>query len=280
MISKLIDKATQSWVMTGSKSMMTAEGFIVVFLAMVVLVSPIITLAASDLAVPAKFLRELDPPGTSNALLRPQQVYIDKRFNEVFVVDTGNNRTVVFDTSGVQKFEFSGREEFGSPSDLVVSSAGFIYVVGTRQGEGGSVFKFDYDGAYLGRLNLTNLPDTIQPDIDRIAIDNEDILYLLTGTNDRIVKVDGQGRYVGEFRVLAELEDKERQEAALGSPRIDGSRLYLPVSMYGNVYVYDLAGEFIRMIGQRGNNVGELNFPIAVDVIDHSIVVVLDKHRF
>ena len=269
-----------NWVSSKSKIMMTAQSLIVVIMGLMVVGYSANAVAQAELAVPAKFLRELDPPGTSNSLLRPEQVFIDKRFGEVFVVDAGNNRTVVFDTAGVEKFEFSGREEFGSPADIVVSSAGYIFMVGTRQGEGGSVYKFDYDGAYLGRLELTNLPDSAQLDVDHLAIDNNDILYLLTGSNDRIVKVDGLGQYVGEFKVLTDLEEKERQETALGSPRIDDNRLYVPVASIASVYVYDLSGELIRTIGMRGNNVGTLNFPIAVDVIDHSIVVVLDKHRF
>ncbi len=260
-----------------TRTIMTALSLVVVFSILILTAS---VMAQSELSVPAEFVRELDPPGTSNSLLRPEQVYIDKKFNEVYVTDTGNNRIAVFDTSGVFKFDFSGREEFGSPTDIVVSSTGYIFVVGTRMREGGSVFKFDYDGTYIGALELTSLPGDTKLDIDRIAIDQEDNLYLLTGSNDRIVKVDSQGKYLGDFDILSDLTEKERQDVVLGSPRIDNSRLYLPVSMFGMVYVYGLDGEFIRTIGQRGNLVGELNFPTAVDVIDHSIVVILDKHRF
>ncbi len=259
---------------------MTSQGLVVLFVVVAIVILSITANAQSPVSVAAEFIRELDPPGTSNTLLRPQQIFIDKRFGEVFVVDTGNNRVVVFDTSGVFKFEFSGREEFGSPSDLVVSSEGYIFVVGTRQREGGSIFKFDYDGAFLGRLELSSLPDSSVPDIERIAVDEADNLYLVLKSADRIVKIDAKGQYLGEFGILSDLEDKERLEVVLGSPRIDGDLLYLPVSMFGVVYVYDLEGGLVRTIGTRGNNVGELNFPSAVAVIDHSIVVVVDKHRY
>lgn len=277
MLVKLDKLNRENQISSESRTIVTALSLVVVI---VILVFPNTVLAQDNLSVPAQFIRELDPPGTSNSLLRPEQVYIDKKFGEVYVADTGNNRIAVFDTSGVFKFDFSGREEFGSPTDIVVSSAGYIYVVGTRMREGGSVFKFDYDGTYMGCLELTSLPGTAKLDIDRVAIDDKDNLYLLTGSNDRIVKVDSQGKYLSDFDILSDLTEKERQEVVLGSLRIDNDRLYLPVSMFGMVYVYGLDGEFIRTIGQSGNLVGELNFPTAVDVIDHSIVVILDKHRF
>lgn len=260
-----------------TRTIMTALSLVVVFSILILTAS---VMAQSELSVPAEFVRELDPPGTSNSLLRPEQVYIDKKFSEVYVTDTGNNRIAVFDTSGVFKFDFSGREEFGSPTDIVVSSTGYIFVVGTSVRNGRSVFKFDYDGSYMGRLEVTSLPDSVRLDIIRISIDDSDNLYLLMGSNNLVVKVDGQGQYLGEFSILGDLTEKERREIILGSPRIDADFFYLPVPLLSNVYVYSLSGNFVRTIGNQGNKVGELNFPTAVDVIDHSIVVILDKHRF
>jgi len=236
--------------------------------------------AQAEKSVPAVFLRKLDLPGSNNGLLRPQQIFIDQRFNEVFIVDTGNNRVAVFDTSGVFKFQFSGRDEFGSPTDVVVDSHGYIYVVGTQRLRAGSVFKFDYDGTLLGRLELVDFAGCDSFDVRHIAIDSQDILYLMSSAFDRIIKVDTQGKYQNEFPLVTDLTAKERREVVLGSPRIDGELLYLPVSMFGVLYVYDLDGTLVRRIGLRGNNVGELNFPTAVDVIDHTLVLVLDKHRF
>ncbi len=231
-------------------------------------------------SVPAELLRVIKAPGTANEFLRPQQVFVDRQFGEVYVVDTGNNRTVVFDTSGIFKFQFSGRDQFGSPTDLVVGPSGFIYVVGSRRGMGSSIFRFDYDGAYLGPIDIRSATDQSSLNCSRLAIDKHERLYILPTSSDRIVIASPTGEYLGEFSILADLTAKEREDAVLGSPRIIDDLLYLPASMFGTVYVYDLEGEFIRTIGSRGNDVGELNFPCAVDVVDHQIVVVLDKHRY
>ncbi len=231
-------------------------------------------------SVPAELLREIKAPGTANEFLRPQQVFVDRQFGEVYVVDTGNNRTLVFDTSGVFKFQFSGRDQFGSPTDLVVGPSGFIYAVGSRRGMGSSIFKFDYDGTYVGPLDIRSATDQLPIDCRRLAIDSREQLYILPASSDRFVIASPSGEYLGEFPILADLSTKEREEAVLGSPRIVDDLLYLPAAMFGTVYVYDLQGEFIRTIGSRGNDVGELNFPCAVDVVNHQIVVVVDKHRY
>lgn len=263
-----------------SRSLTTSLSLFLVILFAVIVCPTSDNLGQTESSVAAKFLRVLDPPGSGDQFQQPGQIFIDKKFSEVFVSDVGNNRVVVFDTTGVFKFAFSGHEEFGSPTGIVVNSHGFIFVLGSRRGEVRSLFQFDYDGTYLGPLAITEFAEDSIPDIRSIAVDDNDNLYLLTELGNRVIKVDAQGRYLGQFPVLEDLKSKERAEAVLGAPRIDGDRLYLPASMFGTVYVYSLDGEFIRHIGIQGNNVGELNFPCAVDVINHEIVVVLDKHRF
>ncbi len=265
---------------TGKRTLSTAPSLLVLCVAIITMIGIIPALGQDVRSVPAELLREIKAPGSANEFLRPQQVFVDRQFGEVYVVDTGNNRTVVFDTSGIFKFQFSGRDQFGSPTDLVVGPSGFIYVVGSRRGMGSSIFKFDYDGTYVGPLDIRSATDQSPINCSRLAIDSRERLYILPTSGDRIIIAAPSGEYLGEFPILTDLTAKEREEAVLGSPRIVDDLLYLPASMFGTVYVYDLQGEFIRTIGSRGNDVGELNFPCAVDVVDHQIVVVLDKHRY
>lgn len=232
-----------------------------------------------SLAVPATVVRELAPPGTANGFLRPEGVFVDNRFGEVYVSDLGHNRIVVFDTSGLYKFEFSCSDIFGTPSDLVVDSRGFIYIIGSSA-SGKDIYLFDYDGFYLRKLQLSGLPQGLILSISHLTIDETDNLYIVDGVNAIVFSFDTQGFLRRQFSVLTDVPEKQRRELMFGAPRIAAGLIYLPVSTFGTVYVYDLSGNFVRYIGGEGTDIGTLNFPVDVAVSPDSIVMVLDKHRY
>lgn len=232
--------------------------------------------ATPSLAVPANVVRELTPPGTANGFLRPGGIFVDNRFGETYVSDLGHNRIVVFDTSGLYKFEFSCCDIFEIPGDLVVDSRGFIYVVGSGKG----IYVFDYDGLYLKKLQLSGLSQGQSFNLGHLTIDESDNLYIVDGTNAMVFAFDTQGTLLRQFPVLTEFSEKERREAMFGSPRVAAGQIYLPVSNFGSVFVYDLNGNLTQNIGEAGIDIGLLNFPVSVAITQDSIVMVLDKHRY
>jgi DNA-binding beta-propeller fold protein YncE len=245
---------------------------------MVSLSAPANAQGNSLLSVPASVVRELTPPGTANGFLRPEGIFVDNRFGEVYVSDPGHNRIVAFDTSGLYKFEFSCSDILGTPGDVVVDSRGFIYVLGST-GSGKGIYLFDYDGLYLRELRLSGLPQGVAVNISHLTIDESDHLYVVDETNAIVFSFDTKGTLRQQFPVLTDVPEKQRQEATFGSPRIAAGSIYLPVSTFGTVYVYDLDGNFIRHIGDEGTDIGTLNFPVDVAIAD-SVVMVLDKHRY
>jgi hypothetical protein len=82
------------------------------------------------------------------------------------------------------------------------------------------------------------------------------------------------------FPVFQNNENIENDEQVFGAISVKGNFLYVPIASLGTVYVYDLNGRFVRTIGYNGNNMGELNFPIAVAITGDNLIMVLDKHRF
>jgi hypothetical protein len=247
-----------------------------------ILLSTASALSAQDLsrlAIPAVFVRELTPPGSGGGFLRPERIFVDNRFNEIFVSDPGYNRVVVFDTSGMYKFEFSGSEIFGFPSDVVVDSDGFIYVLGTT-GSGKSIYLFDYDGLYLRKLDITGLSEGQKINIDHLAIDDANNLLIVDEAGAEIALVDGKGALLRHFPILVDIPEKDRKEAIYGTPCVADGLIYLPVSTIGSVMVYDLQGTLVREIGVQGTDVGSLNFPVAAAVAAGKLLLVLDKHRY
>jgi hypothetical protein len=79
--------------------------------------------------------------------------------------------------------------------------------------------------------------------------------------------------------LMPDMNSQERQEAVLGSISVVDDRIYIPFSAFGTVFVYDIAGNQVASYGYKGNNPGQLNFPVAV-AVSGDLVAVLDKHRY
>jgi DNA-binding beta-propeller fold protein YncE len=235
--------------------------------------------ASASISIPAEFMRQLDLPGSADAFLRPAAIFVDRTAHEVLVADTGHNRIVILDCFGTYKHAFPGGNHFSSPVGVAVDSEGYIYVLGSIRG-GRKVAVFDYDGQFLTDLDLSDTPDGPPVDIHSLAIgDNDDLLVLDRG-RARICSYDRTGRFLSAFPLLADHSEEARRKAVFGSIQVSGETIFVPISSLGTVHLYDRSGKRLGGIGYRGNNVGELNFPVSVAVKDGDLVMVLDKHRF
>lgn len=234
--------------------------------------------SSSELSVPAEFVMRLQPPGSNNDFLRPSDIFIDTQNGEVFVADPGNNRILIFDSTGTFLFEFEGAEYFSTPINIVVDSEGYIYVLGSTK-EGRRVKKFDFDGLFLKELPLPLKIDDIPTDFSCLAIDENNILFLYEVNQVKIYSFDSEGQFLKSFNILPGLDDDSRKELVISSITVKDNKIYVPISSIGNVQIYDTDGKSLRSIGIQGNNVGEMNFPVKVKLLDNQLILVLDKHR-
>ena len=231
------------------------------------------------LFAPAEFIRELSLPGTFNHFLRPARILIDRNFREIYIADSGHNRIIILDHNCTYEYEFSVADHCGAPRDIAVNSRGEIFVLGSTE-NGRQIMIFDYDGLFLRKFDPGRVFENAISRIEAIAMDSRDCLYVLDGSVPRIIVYEPFGDVKYEFSIIDELDDEMKREMVFTSLTVNGDNIYLPVPVLGSVYRYGLDGEFLAMIGTKGTTVGELNFPVSVDVTDENIILVLDKHRF
>ena len=124
---------------------------------------------------------------------------------------------------------------------------------------------FDFDGVLLSTRNAET-PEGVVTDIRSIALDRSDNLYVLDPTGMRVCSWDAAGNWRHSFPLVPELSPKDRREAGFGSIDVHDELVYVPVSSLGTVVVHDATGAIVRRIGHKGNDVGELNFPVDVTV--------------
>lgn len=197
----------------------------------------------------------------------------------MYVVDQGHNRIVVFDTKGTYRFEFSVDICCGSVQDLVVTSKGSILLLGSTK-DGLKLMGFDFDGLFLGEVN-PNIPSQGRPlKMTSLAIDDADRVYILDESVPRIICLSADWSYTHDFPVMTDADEKTVRESSYGSLACVGDELFLPVSSGGVVFRYGIDGAFLGSIGHPGSKVGELNFPVAAQVVADGMILVLDMKRF
>ena len=229
-----------------------------------------------SLSVPADLVRALHLPGSGEEIRRPSALFTDEVHGEILVADSQGNRIVIFDRDGVYRYEFDCADHVTSPVDLVVDSEGFIYVLGTTKA-GRRIVRYDFDGAYLSEFALDGAG------LDRIAslaIDSRDRLFAIDHAGFVHV-ITRQGELERTIDVAAALPEDSRQELILGHASVQGSRLMVPAATLGAILLFDTeTGEAAGILGQPGNTVGQLNFPVAVAALGDDAIAVLDKMRF
>lgn len=234
--------------------------------------------AQSQLSVPADFVMRLTPPGENNDFLRPSDISIDEQTGEVFVADPGKNRIVIFDSTSTFRFEFPGADYFSTPINVEIDNNGFIYILASTR-DGRQVFKFDYDGLFIKVLKLENPNTDMQLKIISISIENEN-LYLFDDKSQQIFVFDLDGNYMNSFEIMADEEKVNQEEQIVSTILAANDMIYLSVSTLGKVMVYDTEGKKYRSYGYKGNKPGQLNFPVDVKIVDNSMIMILDKHRY
>ena len=162
--------------------------------------------------------------------------------------------------------------------DVVVDSEGYIFVLGSTR-EGRRVMKFDFDGLFLNELSLPKKIDEIETSYSCLSIANNGTLYLFEKRNLRICSFDRNGKMLNSFKIFSDMDDARRMELVVNSITVSNDKIYAPISSLGIVQIYDLSGKSLRSIGRQGNNVGEMNFPVEVKLMNNQLVMVLDKHR-
>lgn len=229
--------------------------------------------------VPATYIKDLSLPGFENSFKLSSRILFDDNAQETFVVDKGNSRIVLFDSLQTFRFEFYSQDIYNQPLDMAVDNDGYMYVLGSTA-NGKQIFKYDFDGVFIKEIEVEGYSET-QSSIVNICADQYNNLYLLDEYSQKIIKLNENGQVIKIISIFANKEIKGLpEEAIFGTMSIQSDFIFLPVSTFGRVLVYDLDGNYIKKIGRAGVLPGELTFPTAVAVSEDGLIYILDKRRF
>ncbi|MDF2646006.1 MAG: repeat containing protein [Paenibacillus sp.] len=137
---------------------------------------------------------------TPSPLRNPKDIFIDVK-NEVYIVDTGNNRIVhMTETGQLLRYITLPESPLNKPEGIFVTKEGDIYIADTGNKR---VLKLDKDGKIqieFKRPESRYIPATFVFDPAKVMVDERGFLYIAVhGGYEGIVLLDPKGKFQGFF---------------------------------------------------------------------------------
>ena len=220
-----------------------------------------------------KFIRDITGAG-AGPLSLPSDVAVNNQ--NVFIVDAGNHRVVVFDLQGKHLFtigsEGEGVGQFRSPVGIDVGDDGRIYVADK---DNHRIQIFGKDGKYQKSIQIKSEGKLVRP-VDVLVGTKAKEIYV-TGNNNHKVMVlsedgklkrewGGSGQDTGDFRypgTIAFLQDERVAVVDILNTRIQ---------------IFEQSGDFSIEIGEWGVLPGQLFRPKGVAVDSKGYLYVSDSY--
>lgn len=204
-------------------------------------------------------------------LSQPSDVFVDEKHGEIYVVDSGNRRVVVFDMDGFYRYQFVVSGGSGSPNSLVVNDRDEILVT-----IDGKVAVCDFRGSLLEYADLDGFPDAENVHATRLRIDQEGSCYLLDAVGRRVLVFGGEWDFRFAIDQSALPEDTKTSLSIADIWVDDVGMIYLVDGMASHVYAFTHEGRYIRSIGEPGATFSTLSLPNGVAVDPQGRVLVVD----
>lgn len=137
---------------------------------------------------------------TPSPLRNPKDIFIDVK-NEVYIVDTGNNRIVhMTETGQLLRYMTLPESPLNKPEGIFVTKEGDIYIADTGNKR---VLKLDKNGKLqteFKRPDSKYIPATFVFDPAKVMVDERGFLYIAVhGGYEGIVLLDPKGKFQGFF---------------------------------------------------------------------------------
>lgn len=220
----------------------------------------------------SKTIRHLFDITDSNigSLVLPTDVEVYQ--SRIYIVDSGNNQLVVFDSEGNLQFsvgrEGQGEGEFQDPVGIGIDHQGQIYVADTGNHR---IQIFTAEGKYAGTIAVSSGGKPVRP-ID-VAVDPKTHNIFVTGNdNHKVMVFDRSGRLLRDWGGNGAQTGKFRYPATIAVTRNFDIAV---VDVFNTrVQLFQRDGYFLVAIGEWGVLPGQLFRPkgIAVDQQGHIYV--------
>ena len=200
----------------------------------------------------------------------PGNVLVDSVKKEIYVVDSGNNRILIYASDFYPLSSINKTYGIDSPVGIAIDSEGYLFIAQSR-GKGNK----------KGRISVLNPSLGWKKDIyfegfegadncapNDIAISNIGHIYVTGNSYRGVVVMNKEGMFSHILTPVDRLGKSSEEKATIRDVEIDNQgNIYLLSEDMGRIYVYDSQERYLFKFGQKGGSSGKLSRPrgIAVD---------------
>jgi DNA-binding beta-propeller fold protein YncE len=227
------------------------------------------------------YVYRLVPPVRGDEIGFAFAVTADPVTGEIFVCDSRRSRILIFDSEGYYRYQIRGGEVFSAPRDVAVDQDGYLFVL-AHHVDGRSLIQLDFDGMFMREIEISGNPVTegVMSSFSSVAISpSGDRLYVVDSNRLEVLIMDRDGVVERVIELATEALDEARRDMIVGRVDVYGDRMLLGMPTDARVRVYDLDGNRLTSVGQRGSAPCHLTRPVAGALDADGNVLVLDSQR-
>ncbi len=219
----------------------------------------------------ARFINALSGDKLVGKLKYPVSLFVSKGNNRLYIADTGNNRLVSYDSELNFRGDFDAGGKLKQPISVVKNSNDQFFVI---EGDTNTLVFIDISKKTYKPLEISGAPKKPNPIIPgRLAIDDNDNLYITDRGNGVIFVLNQEGRYIREITY-------KNKPVDFSDIRVDKKGfIYSLSTLEGKVYIFNNEGEEVSVFGARGNGKNEFLFPTSIAIGSDGLVYILDQHK-
>jgi len=200
----------------------------------------------------------------------PGEVLVDPVKKEIYVLDTGNSRILIYASDFYPLLSIGKTYGVESPVGLAIDFEGYLFIAQAKS-----------KGNKKGRISILNPCLVWKKDIffegfegannfvpNNIAISNRGCLYVAGSPYKGVVVMDKEGTFSHLLTPIDSFGKSPEEKATICDVEIDNQgNIYLLSEDMGRIYVYDSQERYLFKFGKKGGSTAKLSRPrgIAVD---------------
>ena len=202
----------------------------------------------------------------------PGKVLVDSVKKEIYVVDSGNGRILIYASDFYPLLLIDKIYGIDSPVGLAIDFEGYLFIAQSKS-----------KGSKEGRITVLNPCLGLKKDIyfegfegadtftpNNIAISNSGYLYVTGNSYRGVVVMDKNGTFSHLLTPVDRLGESPEEKARICDVETDNQgNIYLLSEDMGRIYVYDSQERYLFKFGQKGGSTGKLSRPRGI-IVDGS----------